>query len=384
MINIGIIGATGLVGEELIKLFEEENNKNFNLVLFSSTKKLIEKFKKKYCTSILSEDKLKNLQYAFFMSNNEVSKKFIPIALKHNCICIDNSSQFRLYNDIPLIIPEVNIEEIKNHKLIASPNCCATILSVVLNNIEKCVGLSKVNVSTYQSASGGGYKLVSELKTQGIEYYNDEPFTTEQIGRQYIWNVFSHNSPINPNTGYNDEETKLIDETRKIFKNSFNITATCVRVPTLRSHCESVTITLRKPINLEVLKNILQNTSGIEVLDNEKTDDFPEAIKSCQNKNVLVGRIRKDFTQEKDLGYHLFISGDQLLKGASLNAFQIFQNLVKRINLDKINIKKKKITSRIKYPIICSICGTIWDNNFENYNKKCSLCLAEINVNKFK
>ena len=287
MINIGIIGATGLVGEELIKLFEKQNNQYFNLILFSSTKKYISKFKKSYCTYILSEDKLKNLQYAFFMSNNEVSKKFIPIALKYNCICIDNSSQFRLDDNIPLIIPEVNIQEINNHKLISSPNCCATILSVVLNNIQKYIGLSKVNVSTYQSASGGGYKLVSELKTQGIQYYNNEPFTTEQIGRQYIWNVFSHNSPINYETGYNEEETKLIDETKKIFKNTFDITATCVRVPTLRSHCESVTITLRKPINIEVLKNILQNTKGLEVLDNRKTGDFPEAVKSCQNNNVL-------------------------------------------------------------------------------------------------
>ena len=385
MINIGIIGATGLVGEELIKLFEEENNSNFNLILFSSKKKFINKFKKSYCTTILDDESIKNLNYAFFVSNNEISKKYIPIALKNDCTCIDNSSQYRLDNNIPLIIPEINVQDINDNKLIASPNCCATILSVVLNNIQKKIGLEKINVSTYQSASGGGHKLVSELKIQGIEYYKNEPLTTTQCGRQYIWNVFSHNSPIDLETGYNEEETKLIAETKKIFKNSFNITATCVRVPTLRSHCESVTITLKNPITINHLTKILEDTEGVLVLDNRENDLSPDAITACKNKKVLVGRIREDNTQKKNYGYHLFISGDQLLKGAALNAFQIFNYILKNTDKNKlqnlnITVKREKITNNF-LPIYCSICGGLWEGNFNNYNRNCSLCLAEININ---
>ncbi|VVU95618.1 Semialdehyde dehydrogenase, dimerisation domain [seawater metagenome] len=331
--NIGIIGATGAVGKQMLKCIIDMdiNYKSLNLYASKNSEgKLVEYKENKYVVKKTTEVIFKDLDIALFAISSELSKILYPFAKENNCLVIDNSSAFRLSDNVPLIIPEVNPEDIKKNKgIIANPNCSTILMNVAIWEIYKKFGIKRLVVSTYQAASGAGQEGMEELELQGQEYYAKQDIKSKNIfGKQYVWNVFSHNSSIDMNNGYNEEELKMINETKKIFKDEkLKISVTCVRVPVFRSHCETINITLKTKATENQIRETLNDTMGIEILDDRKNNNFPEPIISSNKYNIYVGRIRKDLGQEDNIGYELFISGDQILKGAALNAVQILKEI---------------------------------------------------------
>jgi aspartate-semialdehyde dehydrogenase len=329
--NIGIVGITGSVGIEMLNCIDLLKIKFNKLELFASEKSKGKKLRfmnKEYVIDIVNENSFKEMDVVLFAVDSNLSKIYFEYAKKYDCMVIDNSSAFRMNINHPLIIPEINSDLINNNNgLISNPNCSTILMNLVLWKIYKKFGIERIVVSTYQAASGAGIKGIEELENQNKEYTKYKNVTSKQVfGKQYVWNVFSHNSPINIENGYNEEELKIINETKKIFNdNEIKISVTCIRVPVFRAHSESINITLKNKATEKEIRNVLSKTEGIEIIDDRENNIFPEPILASKNKNVIVGRIRPDLGQEKDKGFELFISGDQILKGAALNAVQILK-----------------------------------------------------------
>ena len=330
--NIGIFGATGLVGQEFLKLLENKNKVTYNSIrlfasessigkhiVFNNFRLLIEKY---------DESVFKELNVVILCTGTEVSKHIVPMALRNNCFIIDNSSAFRMNLNVPLVIPEINRDLISSSQLIANPNCCTALLCMVLHPLNELNKIKRVIVSTYQSASGAGQKGLDELSNPSTEF--------PVFGRQYMYNVFSHNSEVNKETGYNDEETKIMEETKKILNSDLNISATCVRVPVLRAHSESVNIEFENPICLEDVRFTLKKTEGVKLEDDQYLNQFPEPIKVENKDDVMVGRVRYDLSDKTNKTINLFLCGDQLLKGAALNAYQILTDYANNGISDRI------------------------------------------------
>jgi len=334
--NLGIVGCTGAVGLEILKLIEKRQVKYNSLRLFASKKSLGRKFMmngNEHEVEELKSDVFKNLDCAIFSVNSTLSKKYSVIAINNKCTVIDNSSAFRMDPQIPLVIPEINIDEINRTKsqIIANPNCSTIILNMVIGPINNINPIEKIIISTYQAASGAGLKAMIELKSQAKSFCQDEKYDTRIFGRQFLWNAFSHDSKIMSNW-YNEEEMKMVNETRKILKNpNLKISATCVRIPVLRAHCESVSLTLQNKININEIYKILEKSHGVKILDDRQMGQFPEPIIVSKKNDVFVGRIRKSLID--DYTVELFIVGDQLLKGAALNAIQIYEIISKNNSL---------------------------------------------------
>lgn len=344
--NLGIIGATGIVGEELIKLIERNhlNVSISDIKLFASSKskgKEILIKNKKYIVEELTEDSFENLDVVIFCSSQLISFNYAKIALQNNCYVIDNSAAFRLSENVPLVVPEINKNLVKpENKLICNPNCCVAILCTAIYPLHQKFKIKRLILSTYQSASGAGKEGLNELENQ-IQEYGKKESSTKVFGRKYLNNVFSHNSKVCPFDLYNDEEIKIIKETKKLLGTDVKVTATCVRVPVFRSHCISVNIEFDNKVELEEINDILNNSSGVEVVDNAFKNNFPEALNSKEKFDVEVGRIRYDLDDQSKKTINLFISGDQLLKGAALNAYQILKlvnSFLLYNNEQKINI----------------------------------------------
>lgn len=329
--NIGIVGITGAVGYEMLYCIGILEIKIKILKLFASNKsagKQIKFKEKSYIIHEVKEDSFDNMDVVMFAVSSELSKLYYKYAKKSNCLIIDNSSAFRMDDNHPLVIPEINADKILNNNgLISNPNCSTILMNIVLWKIYKKFGLKRIVVSTYQAASGAGNIGMNELLVQANKYINSKPIDNIQtFGRQYLWNVFSHNSQINLDNGYNEEELKMINETKKIFDNDkLKISVTCVRVPVLRAHSESINITLCNKATEEEIREILNNTDGVKIMDDRINNHFPEPLKTSNKFDTYVGRIRKDLGQDDGYGYELFISGDQILKGAALNAVQILK-----------------------------------------------------------
>ena len=326
--NIAIIGCTGAVGKEFINLIEERKFNYNNIKLVASKRSINSKIQinnKLYSIIELNYDIFDDIKIAFFFVSSELSSKYISYASKKNIICIDNSSAFRMSH--PLIVPEINFNTISGN-IIANPNCCTIILCMLLYPLNSISKIERVIVSTYQAISGAGYKCINELNTQIKQYNNNQEITKNYLKSQCFNNVFSHDTDIDINNGYNGEENKIINETKKILNISdLKITATCIRVPVFRSHCESVNVTFKDNINESDIRNILNTFPGVSILDDRNNNNFPESIKSELKDNILIGRIRKDLSEKNS--YNFFISGDQLRKGAALNAIQIAELLNK-------------------------------------------------------
>lgn len=341
--NIGIVGATGLVGEEFIKLIESNHLsiKINKMKLFASIKsagKIITINNNKYIIEEVNERSFLNMNVAIFCCSSELSLKYSKYAVSSGCFVIDNSSAFRMLKNIPLILPEVNGNLVNlSNGIISNPNCCVCMLCLVLAPLHKTFKISKIIMSTYQSASGSGRKGLDELEKQ-ILNYNNGSFDTSVFGRKYINNIFSHNSKVNLENGYNEEEIKIIQETNKILDSNLKIDVTCVRVPVFRSHCISVNIEFENSVDLEKIYNLLKEREGIDIVDDRINGIFPEPINTENTFNIQVGRIRFDISDKNMKTINLFISGDQLLKGAALNAYQIL-NLCQNININKKHIK---------------------------------------------
>ena len=337
--SIAIVGATGAVGREMLNVLEQRRFPHGELRLLASARSAgttIPYRGRQLSVQELSQDSFDGIDLALFSAGGSVSKQFAPFAAERGVVVIDNSSAFRMVDDVPLIVPEINddvlddLETASGGAIIANPNCSTIIALVAVTPIYDAVGIDRMVISTYQAASGAGAAWMSELEQQARDFASGKNFTTSVTGRQYLFNVFSHNSAMGPD-GYNQEETKMVQETHKIWgDDSVGITATCVRVPVLRAHCESINLTLRKPMSEDEAREVLMNAPGVRVIDDRGANKFPEPIDASGIDEVLVGRIRADHSQMAGYGLNLFVAGDQLRKGAALNAVQIAEKLMER------------------------------------------------------
>lgn len=332
---VAIAGVTGAVGQEFLRLIEERSFPFAELRMLASARsagRTIDYLGKTYTIEELTADSFAGVDIALFSAGGSISKKFGPIAAAAGAVVIDNSSAFRMDPDTPLVVPEVNPEAAYGHKgIIAVPNCSTIIMNVAVWPLYQAVGVERVVVSTYQAASGAGAAAMAELEQQARDWAGGDPITQDIFGRQYIWNLFSHNSEIDAETGYNYEETKMIQETAKIFgDDELRVSATCIRVPVLRAHSESINLTLKKPLSVEDAREILANAPGLRIVDDRAANKQPEPLAASGEDDVFVGRIRADAGQAAGIGLEMFVAGDQIRKGAALNAIQIADLLLTR------------------------------------------------------
>ena len=328
--RIAVVGATGAVGREILRTLEKRKFPVGELVPLASERsagKAVEFNGRKVPIKKLGVEAFQGIDYALFSAGASRSRDFADACNQAGAIMIDNSSAFRMHPDVPLVVPEINPEDLPFHKgIISVPNCSAIILGVPLWPLHQAAHIERIVVSTYQSASGAGAQAMAELEAQTRAYAAGEELTREIFPHQIAFNVFSHNTAIGDN-GYNEEENKVIQETRKIFHEpELPIVPTCVRVPVLRAHSESIVIETRRELSPEEAREILSHAPGVKVVDNRAKNHFPMPLEASGQYDVLVGRIRRDLSHPRGLA--LFVSGDQLLKGAAWNAVQILECLV--------------------------------------------------------
>jgi aspartate-semialdehyde dehydrogenase len=333
--NVAIVGATGAVGRELLTLLAERDFPCRSLRLLASLRSAGRRFDfrgRDLVVEAVTDRAFDGVDIAFFSAGASISRAFAPAAVAAGALVIDNSSAFRMDADVPLVIPEVNgdaLDAIKPDRpgIIANPNCSTIIALVAVTPLHRAAGVRRMVVSTYQAASGAGAAWMNELEQQARDYAAGRELTTVTTGRAYLFNVFSHDSPIGPD-GYNTEEMKLLRETRKIWNDErVRISAMCVRVPVLRAHCESINLTFDRPLSEDEAREVLRSAPGVRIVDDREANRFPEPIDATGVDEVLVGRIRADISQDPNMGLDLFIAGDQLRKGAALNAIQIAERL---------------------------------------------------------
>jgi len=334
---VAIAGSTGAVGQELLQLIQERNFPFKELRLLASARSAGRKQEfmgQEYTVQELNKNSFEGVDVAFFSAGGGRSKEFAPAAAASGAVVIDNSSAYRMDEKVPLVVPEVNPEAAfeRPKGIIANPNCSTIIMNMVVWPIHQEVGVDRVVVSTYQAASGAGAAAMEELEQQARDWVaGKSPVTQDIFGRQYVFNLFSHNSNVDANTGYNEEETKMIKETKKIFSDpNIKVSATCIRVPVLRAHCESINLTLKNPLDEKTAREILAKTPGVTVQDDRAGNRFPEPLDASGKDDCLVGRIRQDASQANNMGLEIFVAGDQIRKGAALNAIQIAELLMSR------------------------------------------------------
>jgi len=325
------MGATGAVGTEFLKILEERNFPLKSLKLLASERSAGKKLPfrgEMLPVELLTEESFKGIDIVLASAGGSVSRKFAPAAKLAGAIMVDNTSAFRMEKDVPLVVPEVNPEKIKEHKgIIANPNCSTIIMNVPVWPLHKANPIKRLVVSTYQAASGAGAAAMAELKDGCRAFLAGEPFQPKVLPHPAAFNVFSHNSKVGPN-GYNEEEMKMLNETRKIFGcPEIRIAATCVRVPVLRAHSESINIEFTNPMTEEQVREILADAPGVKIVDDREHSYFPMPRDASGKDDVLVGRIRQDMSQPEGMGIEMFVSGDQIRKGAALNAVQIAELL---------------------------------------------------------
>ena len=331
-VSVAIVGATGAVGQEFLTVLAERRFPIKSLRLLASARsagKTVEFLGQTHTIEELTHDSFKGVQIAFFSAGGPISKEFAPSAVKAGAVVVDNTSAFRMKEGIPLVVPEVNPEQIHKHSgLIANPNCSTIIMNVPVWPLHKINRVKRVIVSTYQAVSGAGAWGLYELDAQVKAYAKGEPVRKEKFPHQIVNNLFSHNSKVAAN-GYNEEENKMVNETRKIFGDAkIMITATCVRVPVPRAHSESINLEFERPITVQQVRDILAKASGVKIVDNPESNHFPMPLEASGQDDVLVGRIRQDISREDGRGIDLFVSGDQIRKGAATNAVQIAEKLI--------------------------------------------------------
>jgi len=332
-VRVGVLGATGVVGQEILSVLEQRRFPVGTLRALASARSAGRKVQfggEQIPVEAAGPSAFHGLDYVLASAGANVTRELSDSIRKSGAILIDNSSAFRMRPDVPLVVPEVNPEALRDHKgIIANPNCVAIILTVAVAPIHRRVGIRRIVVSTYQSASGAGLAAMKELESQARHVLDGERPVPRALPHPIAFNVFSHNAAVEE-SGYNGEETKVMNETRKILgAPDLAITATCVRVPVLRAHSESVNLTLREPLSEQEARELLAKAPGIEVVDDRARNVFPMPSVASGGDAVYVGRIRADLSQPQGLGLDLFVCSDQLRKGAALNAVQIAETLVK-------------------------------------------------------
>ena len=330
--KIAIVGTSGAVGQELLRVLEERNFPMDELVLFGSSRSagMSYTFRGKSITvkELKQNDDFKGVDIVFASAGAGTSKDFAETMTKFGAIVIDNSSAFRMDNDVPLVVPEVNPEDAKNcpRKIIANPNCTTIQLVVALKAIENISHIKKVHVSTYQAASGAGASAMAELEEQYAQKQRGEELTVSKFAYQLAFNVIPQVDVFLEN-GYTKEEMKMYNETRKIMHSDIEVSATCVRVPVMRAHSESAWIETERPISVEEAKDAFAKAEGVILQQNDAAKDYPMPLFAAGKDPVYVGRIRKDLSNPNGLTF--WSVSDQIKKGAALNAVQIAEYLVK-------------------------------------------------------
>ena len=330
--KVAIVGASGAVGQEFLRILAERDFPMDELVLFGSERSAGRKYSfkgKDYEVRLLQHnDDFKDVDIAFVSAGGGTSKEYADTITKHGAVMIDNSSAFRMCDDVPLVVPECNAEDALNRPrgIIANPNCTTIMMVVVLKPLEQLSHIRRVHVSSYQSASGAGAAAMAELQQQYEQLVEGKPVTVEKFPHQLAYNVIPQIDVFTDN-GYTKEEMKMFNETRKIMHSDVKCSATCVRVSSLRSHSESVWIETETPISVEDARKAISAAPGCTLKDDPANLVYPMPLETAGLDDVYVGRIRKDLTD--DCGLTLWLSGDQIRKGAALNAVQIAEYLIK-------------------------------------------------------
>ncbi len=324
--KLTILGATGAVGIEFLNLLEQRGVEPGDLALLASARSAGKKMPYRGTTLTVAEvgsDSFDGIDIALFGAGGSTSRQWAPIATAAGARVVDNSSAFRMDEAVPLVIPEINAEAIGDAPVIANPNCSTIIMNIAVWPLHCRRPVERIVVSTYQAVSGAGQQAMFELEQQTRDVLDGKAAIPGVLPVQSAFNLFSHNTPIDEQ-GYNTEEMKMVHETRKIFAApDIAITATCIRVPVLRAHSEAINLTFREPITAEDVRKILSAAPGIRVVDDRANNRFPMPIDATGQDACLVGRIRQDISQPDGRGIELFVCGDQLRKGAALNAVQI-------------------------------------------------------------
>lgn len=327
--NVAVVGPLGVVGKKLTSILQERNfpiNKIKFLGTHRNKGKEIEFNNEIFFAEVAEKGAFKDVDIAFFCVDSSVSKELAPIAVNENAIVIDNSSAWRMDKDVPLVIPEVNPEDLKYHKgLIANPNCSTIQMLVPLKPIHDLYNIKRIVVSTYQAVSGTGKDAINELHNQVLSYFSDEPILNSVYPHQILFNLLPHIDDFLEN-GYTKEEMKMVNETKKILDENIEVSSTTVRVPVFNCHSESVNIETEKAISPEEVIEILNKTKGVKVVDDPKSNLYPMPIYVDGEDDVFVGRIRRDLSIKN--GINMWIVADNLRKGAALNSVQIAEKLI--------------------------------------------------------
>lgn len=332
--DVAVVGATGAVGETMMEILEERNFPVGNLYPLASERSVGKRIQFKgqsVKVENLADFDFSKVQIGLFSAGGSISAEYAPKAGEAGCVVIDNTSHFRYHDDIPLVVPEVNpemIAEYKNHNIIANPNCSTIQMLVALKPIHDAVGISRINVATYQAVSGTGKEAIEELAAQTARLLNAQPIETKVYPKQIAFNVLPHIDTFQEN-GYTKEEMKMVWETQKIFNDpSIAVNPTCVRVPVFFGHSEAVHIETKEPLSAEEARKMLKNAPGVSVLDEREDGGYPTAVtESAGQDPCYVGRIRDDISHSN--GLNMWIVSDNVRKGAALNSVQIAEFLIK-------------------------------------------------------
>jgi len=330
---VAIAGATGAVGVELMQCLEQRKFPLAELRLLASARSAGKTMKFRgsdVAVQELTDKSLEGVDIALFSAGGAQSKRFAPAAVKAGAVVVDNSSAFRMDPNTPLVVPEINAGALAKHNgIIANPNCVAIVAATPLWPLHQVRRIKRIVMSTYQAASGAGAAAMEELSESTRAFLEGRAFQPKVLPHPYAFNVFSHNTRVDPETGYNEEETKVMQETRKIFGvPDLRVTATCVRVPVLRAHCIALNIEFEGSLSPAEAREILAKAPGVRVVDELERNYFPMPVDASGKDEVLVGRIRKDVSDPSGSTLSLFVAGDQLRKGAALNAVQIAERLL--------------------------------------------------------
>ncbi|XP_054775785.1 uncharacterized protein LOC129284356 isoform X1 [Prosopis cineraria] len=336
--SMAVVGVTGAVGHEFLSVLSDRNFPYRSIKMLASKRSAGRRLtfeEREHVIEELTPQSFDGVDIALFSAGGSISREFGPIAVERGTIVVDNSSAFRMDENVPLVIPEVNPEAMDHIKLgmgtgalIANPNCSTIICLVAATPLHRRAKVLRMVVSTYQAASGAGAAAMEELELQTREVLEGRPPTCKIFKQQYAFNLFSHNASVLSN-GYNEEEMKMVKETRKIWNDKdVKITATCIRVPVMRAHAESVNLQFEKPLDEDTARDILKNAAGVAVIDDRESNHFPTPLEVSSKDDVAVGRIRCDMSQDGNLGLDMFVCGDQIRKGAALNAIQIAEMLL--------------------------------------------------------
>jgi aspartate-semialdehyde dehydrogenase len=334
-LSLAVVGATGAVGTEMISCLERRNFPLSRLRLFASVRsagRALPYRGQPLPVEVCTEEAFSDTDIALFSAGSAAARRWIPRAVQAGSIVIDNSSAFRMDREVPLVVPEVNAAAIASHRgIIANPNCVAIIAVVPLWPLHRAFGLRRLIASTYQAASGAGAAAMEELREATRAALAGQAYEPRVLRHRYAFNLYSHDTAVDPQTGSNEEETKVMRELRKIMSLAqLPISVTCIRVPVMRAHAISLTAEFDRPVTADAARTVLSGAPGLKIVDDRVNNHFPMPIEASGQPEVLVGRLRQDHSDASGHSLSLFVAGDQLMKGAALNAVQIAEMLLRR------------------------------------------------------